>query len=138
MLNEEKFIFLFWVIFFRFPVDERNTQKSVVEYFYETYGFRIQHTQLPCLQVGNSNRPNYLPMEVTSKFINFCFLTNSSYANLLLFVQVCKIVEGQRYSKRLNERQITALLKVTCQRPQEREKDILRVCLFGHFVLIFY
>uniref|UniRef100_A0A1J3CP72 Protein argonaute 1 n=1 Tax=Noccaea caerulescens TaxID=107243 RepID=A0A1J3CP72_NOCCA len=85
-----------------FPVDERNTQKSVVEYFYETYGFRIQHTQLPCLQVGNSNRPNYLPMEV------------------------CKIVEGQRYSKRLNERQITALLKVTCQRPQEREKDILK------------
>ncbi|ESQ30702.1 hypothetical protein EUTSA_v10011196mg [Eutrema salsugineum] len=85
-----------------FPVDERNTQKSVVEYFYETYGFRIQHTQLPCLQVGNSNRPNYLPMEV------------------------CKIVEGQRYSKRLNERQITALLKVTCQRPLEREKDILR------------
>ncbi|XP_018492188.1 protein argonaute 1 [Raphanus sativus] len=84
-----------------FPVDERNTQKSVVEYFYETYGFLIQHTQLPCLQVGNSNRPNYLPMEV------------------------CKIVEGQRYSKRLNERQITALLNVTCQRPQEREKDIL-------------
>ena len=42
--------------------------------------------------------------------------------------QVCKIVEGQRYSKRLNERQITALLKVTCQRPQERERDILQVC----------
>jgi eukaryotic translation initiation factor 2C len=41
--------------------------------------------------------------------------------------QVCKIVEGQRYSKRLNEKQITALLKVTCQRPQEREKDILQV-----------
>lgn len=44
-------------------------------------------------------------------------------------IQVCKIVEGQRYSKRLNERQITALLKVTCQRPQEREYDILQVCL---------
>lgn len=42
-------------------------------------------------------------------------------------VQVCKIVEGQRYSKRLNEKQITALLKVTCQRPQERERDILEV-----------
>jgi eukaryotic translation initiation factor 2C len=52
-----------------FPVDERNTQKSVVEYFHETYGFRIQHTQLPCLQVGNSNRPNYLPMEVTLKYV---------------------------------------------------------------------
>ncbi|OWM82968.1 hypothetical protein CDL15_Pgr005368 [Punica granatum] len=85
-----------------FPVDDRGTMKSVVEYFYETYGFVIQHTQWPCLQVGNQNRPNYLPMEV------------------------CKIVEGQRYSKRLNERQITALLKVTCQRPHEREQDILR------------
>ncbi|KZV25671.1 protein argonaute 1 [Dorcoceras hygrometricum] len=85
-----------------FPVDESGTLKSVVQYFQETYGFVIQHTQWPCLQVGNSQRPNYLPMEV------------------------CKIVEGQRYSKRLNERQITALLKVTCQRPPERESDILK------------
>lgn len=85
-----------------FPVDDRGTMKSVVEYFYETYGFVIQHSQWPCLQVGNQQRPNYLPMEV------------------------CKIVEGQRYSKRLNERQITALLKVTCQRPQEREHDIMQ------------
>ncbi|XP_047310197.1 protein argonaute 1-like [Impatiens glandulifera] len=85
-----------------FPVDDRGTVKSVVQYFQETYGFIIQHTQWPCLQVGNPQRPNYLPMEV------------------------CKIVQGQRYSKRLNERQITALLKVTCQRPQEREYDILQ------------
>ncbi|KAL2930556.1 Protein argonaute 1A [Bienertia sinuspersici] len=85
-----------------FPVDERGTMKSVVEYFSETYGFVIVHTQWPCLQVGNQQRPNYLPMEV------------------------CKIVQGQRYSKRLNERQITALLKVTCQRPQERERDIVQ------------
>ncbi|EPS72591.1 hypothetical protein M569_02166, partial [Genlisea aurea] len=84
-----------------FPIDERGTMKSVVEYFRETYGFVIQHTQWPCLQVGNSQRPNYLPMEV------------------------CKIVAGQRYSKRLNEKQITELLKVTCQRPREREADIL-------------
>ncbi|KAK6128215.1 hypothetical protein DH2020_038041 [Rehmannia glutinosa] len=82
-------------------VDGRGTMKSVVEYFRETYGFVIQHTQWPCLQVGNTQKPNYLPMEV------------------------CKIVEGQRYSKRLNERQITALLKVTCQRPEQRESDIL-------------
>ncbi|CAN1266715.1 Protein argonaute 1 [Linum perenne] len=83
-----------------FPVDERGTMKSVVEYFFETYGYAIQHTQWPCLQVGNQQRPNYLPMEV------------------------CKIVEGQRYSKRLNEKQITNLLKVTCQRPHERQRDI--------------
>lgn len=36
-------------------------------------------------------------------------------------------MEGQRYTKRLNERQITALLKVTCQRPRDREHDILQV-----------
>uniref|UniRef100_A0A0D9VJC7 Piwi domain-containing protein n=2 Tax=Leersia perrieri TaxID=77586 RepID=A0A0D9VJC7_9ORYZ len=85
-----------------FPIDNHGTVKTVVQYFQETYGFNIKHTTLPCLQVGNQQRPNYLPMEV------------------------CKIVEGQRYSKRLNEKQITALLKVTCQRPQERELDILQ------------
>ncbi|XP_078445686.1 stabilizer of iron transporter SufD / Polynucleotidyl transferase [Wolffia australiana] len=85
-----------------FPVDDRGTMKSVVQYFQETYGFVIQYTSLPCLQVGNQQRPNYLPMEV------------------------CKIVEGQRYSKRLNERQITQLLKVTCQRPVDRKMDILQ------------
>lgn len=89
----------------RFPVDENGTLKSVTDYFRETYGYTIRHPSLPCLQVGNSQRPNYLPMEV------------------------CKIVEGQRYSKRLNERQITALLKVTCQRPRDRERDILQVIL---------
>ncbi|CAA3017934.1 argonaute 1 [Olea europaea subsp. europaea] len=85
-----------------FPVDQRGTVKSVVKYFRETYMYVIQYTQLPCLQVGNPRRPNYLPMEV------------------------CKIVEGQRYTKKLNEKQITALLRVTCQRPSERERDILQ------------
>ncbi|GLT99539.1 hypothetical protein SLE2022_169740 [Rubroshorea leprosula] len=86
-----------------FPVDDNSTMKSVVEYFQEMYGFTIQHTHLPCLQVGgNQKKANYLPMEA------------------------CKIVEGQRYTKRLNEKQITNLLKVTCQRPRDRENDILR------------
>ncbi|XP_030973791.1 protein argonaute 10 isoform X1 [Quercus robur] len=85
-----------------FPVDDNSNMKSVVEYFQEMYGFTIQHTHLPCLQVGNQKKANYLPMEA------------------------CKIVEGQRYTKRLNERQITALLKVTCQRPRDRENDILQ------------
>lgn len=52
---------------------------------------------------------------------------------------MCKIVEGQRYSKRLNERQITALLKVTCQRPQEREHDILKVgCGLSFWFLLLF
>lgn len=45
-------------------------------------------------------------------------------------------MEGQRYSKRLNERQITALLKVTCQRPVERERDIMQVSRLLSVVLI--
>ncbi|XP_042382741.1 protein argonaute PNH1-like [Zingiber officinale] len=85
-----------------FPVDDQMTMKSVVEYFKEMYGFTIQYAHLPCLQVGNQKKANYLPMEA------------------------CKIVEGQRYTKRLNEKQITSLLKVTCQRPREQEMDILQ------------
>ncbi|GFY96289.1 Stabilizer of iron transporter SufD / Polynucleotidyl transferase [Actinidia rufa] len=84
-----------------FPVDEEKNMKSVVEYFQEVYGFTIQHPHLPCLTVGSSRKVNYLPMEA------------------------CKIVEGQRYTKRLNDKQITSLLKFACQRPHEQEMDIL-------------
>jgi len=48
-----------------FPVDHGGAVKSVIQYFQETYGFTIQHTYLPCLQVGNQQHPNYLPMEVS-------------------------------------------------------------------------
>jgi len=36
-------------------------------------------------------------------------------------------VEGQRYSKRLNQNQIRALLEETCQHPRDRERDIIRM-----------
>lgn len=75
-LNKLIFSFLIdWVLSifnFRFPVDERGTLKSVVDYFYKSYGYEIQHPHLPCLQVGNTQKPNYLPMEVnkqSNKFI---------------------------------------------------------------------
>lgn len=54
--------------------------KSVVEYFYETYGFVIQHTQWPCLQVGNQQRPNYLPMEVNYLAYFCCWYSFILYA----------------------------------------------------------
>ncbi|KAG9132726.1 hypothetical protein Leryth_014011 [Lithospermum erythrorhizon] len=85
-----------------FPVDDKLTMKSVIDYFQEMYGYTIQYIHLPCLQVGNQKKANYLPMEA------------------------CKIVEGQRYTKRLSEKQITSLLKMTCQRPRDRENDILQ------------
>lgn len=52
------------MVLLRFPVDDNLTMKSVVEYFQEMYDFTIQHTHLPCLQVGNQKKANYLPMEV--------------------------------------------------------------------------
>lgn len=60
-------------------------------------------------------------------YVSFVILLEMHILISLIF-QVCKISEGQRYTKRLNEKQITALLKVTCQRPMDREKDILKVC----------
>lgn len=47
--------------------------KSVVEYFQEMYGFTIQYTHLPCLQVGNQKKANYLPMEVENHLSIFLF-----------------------------------------------------------------
>ncbi|XP_019439647.1 PREDICTED: protein argonaute PNH1-like isoform X2 [Lupinus angustifolius] len=85
-----------------FPLDEKMNMKSVVDYFQEVYGFTIKYSHLPCLQVGSQKKLNYLPMEA------------------------CKIVSGQRYTKGLNEKQITSLLKVSCQRPREQEIDILK------------
>ncbi|CAN4094334.1 unnamed protein product [Withania somnifera] len=85
-----------------FPVDEEKNMKSVIEYFQEVYGFTIQYPHLPCLLVGSQKKVNYLPMEA------------------------CKILEGQRYTKRLDEKQITTLLKSSCQRPREQEMDILQ------------
>ncbi|XP_027356040.1 protein argonaute PNH1-like isoform X1 [Abrus precatorius] len=85
-----------------FPLDEQMNMKSVVDYFQEMYGYTIKYSHLPCLQVGSQRKVNYLPMEA------------------------CKIVGGQRYTKGLNEKQITSLLKVSCQRPREQETDILQ------------
>ena len=100
--------------------------KSVVEYFKEMYGFTIQYAHLPCLQVGNQKKANYLPMEV--RLVKHNKFLNQVISDLILcYVQACKIVEGQRYTKRLNEKQITSLLKVTCQRPRDQEIDILQV-----------
>ncbi|KAF6157731.1 hypothetical protein GIB67_037304 [Kingdonia uniflora] len=85
-----------------FSAEESGTIKSVVQHFQEAYDIVLQHPHWPCLQVGNQQRQNYLPMEV------------------------CRIVEGQRYSKSLSEKQVTSLLKVTCQRPYDRERDIVK------------
>nr|CAB3503666.1 unnamed protein product [Digitaria exilis] len=59
-----------------------GVRKTITEYFRETYRLEIQFGFLPCLQVGTDQKPNYLPMEV------------------------CKIVPGQQYRKKLEGQQV--------------------------------
>ncbi|KAF9684816.1 hypothetical protein SADUNF_Sadunf04G0158000 [Salix dunnii] len=83
-----------------FTLDDNKTKVSVDQYFRERYKIGLVYTSLPPLQAGTDAKPIYLPMEL------------------------CKIAGGQRYTKKLNERQVTALLRATCQRPAARENNI--------------
>uniref|UniRef100_A0A7N0U702 Protein argonaute 7 n=2 Tax=Kalanchoe fedtschenkoi TaxID=63787 RepID=A0A7N0U702_KALFE len=92
-----------------FPLNDSGTQISVVQYYRQRYNLTLEYVWLPCLQVGNQKRRVDLPMEI------------------------CKIIEGQRFSKKLNETQVTHLLRATCQRPIDREKSIKQMALQKHF-----
>ncbi|KAI9153076.1 hypothetical protein LWI28_005547 [Acer negundo] len=48
-------------------------------------------------------------------------------------IKLCTIVEGQRYSKKLNEKQVTALLREACKRPSHREESISRISQFNNY-----
>ncbi|CAL9153132.1 unnamed protein product [Musa hybrid cultivar] len=83
--------------------------------------FVVQYFQETCFR-----------LHVQKMYINIFF-------NRLL---VCKIVKGQRYSKKLNEKQITALLEVSCQHPHsslflELWLDVLEDNLFLHIPFCF-
>ncbi|KAK1296650.1 Protein argonaute MEL1 [Acorus calamus] len=83
--------------------DENGQNLSVVQYFKNKYNIVLQHLNWPCLQAGSDSKPTFLPMEI------------------------CRIAEGQRYSKKLNEQQVTKILKATCVRPHDREMNIIKV-----------
>ncbi|KAJ4705271.1 Argonaute family protein [Melia azedarach] len=84
-------------------VAEEEKEKFVIHYFQEKYKISVHYGSWPALQSGNEPKPIYLPMEL------------------------CMIVEGQKYSKKLNERQVTALLREACKRPRDREESIRRI-----------
>lgn len=86
-----------------FPLDEGGNTNSVVQYFRQRYDIALRYVNWPCLQAGTDNRPKYLPMEI------------------------CTIAEGQRYSKKLNDQQVTAILRAACQRPNVREQAIIKM-----------
>ncbi|KAJ1290853.1 hypothetical protein BS78_02G274600 [Paspalum vaginatum] len=80
-----------------------GVRKTVTGYFREAYNLEIKYDFLPVLQVGSDQRPIYLPMEV------------------------CKIVSGQQYRKKLESQQVSKLMDLTCQRPSDRERSICKV-----------
>ncbi|KAF9624727.1 hypothetical protein IFM89_013265, partial [Coptis chinensis] len=84
-----------------FPVGDGGHMKYVVEHFRETYHINIEYASLPCLQVGS--KATWLPMEV------------------------CKIVGGQRYTKRLNAKQTGNLVKLNSLKPMKREEEIIEL-----------
>ncbi|KAI4383767.1 hypothetical protein MLD38_009569 [Melastoma candidum] len=84
-----------------FAQDDKKMKISVGDYFHQRYNIVLKWKTLPALQMGSDAKPVYIPMEL------------------------CSILEGQRYTRKLNERQVSALLRATCRRPPEREKEIL-------------
>ncbi|OMO58271.1 Argonaute/Dicer protein, PAZ [Corchorus capsularis] len=86
-----------------FTLDDKKSKVSVVQYFREKYSIPLKYTNLPALQSGTDTKPIYLPMEL------------------------CWIVKGQRYTKKLNDLQVRNLLRATCQRPHDRESNIKKM-----------
>ncbi|KAH6567126.1 hypothetical protein BASA60_009173 [Batrachochytrium salamandrivorans] len=83
-----------------FSKNNTGVEQTVAEYFLEKYSMPLKFAHLPCIVVGDSSRPMYLPLEV------------------------CDIFHGQRHLRKLNERQTADMIKFTCQPPHVRSNKI--------------
>ncbi|KAL7312476.1 hypothetical protein PS15m_008231 [Mucor circinelloides] len=77
--------------------DQDGKEMSVSSYFTAKYNKRLAYPFLPCIQV---KRDIFLPMEV------------------------CELVAGQRYTAKLNGKQTSEFIKITCQPPSVRLNKI--------------
>lgn len=68
-------------------------------------------------------------------FVFFLYVTQIPLYDFVL--QLCRIVECQRYTKKLNEQQVRSLLRATCQRPAVREGNVTKVRQFWMLIIIF-
>lgn len=89
-----------------FPVDRDDGGEpemvSIVDYFRNTYGMDLRLLNMPCLVKGRGDKPALFPMEV------------------------CNIDQGQHYKKKLNNQQVTEMLRIACTRPDQRKNEILQ------------
>lgn len=82
--------------------DRDGKQLRVMSYFKDHYNYEIQFKRLPCLQISRT-RPCYLPMEL------------------------CMICEGQKFLGKLSDDQTAKIMKMGCQKPNERKDTIDKV-----------
>ncbi|CAG8640305.1 9527_t:CDS:10, partial [Ambispora leptoticha] len=78
-----------------------NEVLDVAKYFHKTYNKPLTFPHLPCVVINIKN--------------NMCFP-----------MEVCEVIEGQRYPRKLNEKQTADMIKFTCQPPHLRANKIKR------------
>jgi len=83
-----------------FQVGKTDQKDNVCNYFQVRYNIRLRFPYLPCIIADNPKKHNYMPIEV------------------------CEIIEGQRFNKKLNEKQTSDMIKFTCQAPNLRAEAI--------------
>lgn len=86
--------------------DGRGPRREVklVDYFWNKYGIEIKYLDIPCLDVGKGNKKNYVPMEL------------------------CVLVEGQRYPKEQLDWEAGNILKrMSLVFPRVRQMQICKM-----------
>jgi eukaryotic translation initiation factor 2C len=81
---------------------------SVADYYWEVYKHRLKYPNAPALDVGSKKKPTYIPLEL------------------------CKIIEGQRYTKALSRMQRQKQIEIGKQSPQDRRhvcEDVILIHL---------
>ncbi|KAF9096333.1 eukaryotic translation initiation factor 2C, 2 [Mortierella sp. GBA35] len=76
---------------------EEEIETNVVSYFKNAYNITLQFPMLPCVKVGKS---------------------------IMLPLELCSVIDGQRYTKKLDERQTVDMIKFTSQPPAARLNNI--------------
>lgn len=79
--------------------NEAKERVSVADYFKKNFG-GLRFPDLPCVHVGAPSGNTYFPIEV------------------------CKIFQGQKLPKKVNDRQVASMIKMTCAKPHVRQQKI--------------
>lgn len=82
--------------------DQAGKKSSVADYFSNKYNLTLEYPRMPCLIVSSNQRSIFLPMEV------------------------CRVPAGQRYMHKLNDTQVSDIIKLANCRPQDRLDAIVR------------